>query len=65
FTKNKTALLIISVTAIAQFIFTELFSGFFNAVSLSLVMWGKVILLAFMIIVVNEVVKFVLRLFKK
>ena len=65
FTKNKTALLIISVTAIAQFIFTELFSGFFNAVSLSLVMWGKVILLAFMIIVVNEVVKFILRLFKK
>lgn len=65
FTKNKTALLIISVTAIAQFIFTELFSGFFNAVSLSLVMWGKIILLAFMIIVVNEVVKFVLRLFKK
>ena len=65
FTKNKTALLIISVTAIAQFIFTELFSGFFNAVSLSLVMWGKVILLAFMIIVVNEVIKFVLRLFKK
>lgn len=65
FKKNKTALLIISVTAIAQFIFTELFSGFFNAVSLSLVMWGKVILLAFMIIVVNEVVKFVLRLFKK
>lgn len=65
FTKNKTALLIISVTAIAQFIFTELFSGFFNAVSLSPVMWGKVILLAFMIIVVNEVVKFVLRLFKK
>ena len=65
FTKNKTALLIITVTAVAQFIFTELFSGFFNAVSLSLVMWGKVILLAFMIIVVNEVVKFVLRMFKK
>lgn len=65
FTKNKTALLIIAITAVAQFIFTELFSGFFNAVSLSLVMWGKVILLAFMIIVVNEVVKFVLRMFKK
>lgn len=65
FTKNKTALLIITITAVAQFIFTELFSGFFNAVSLSLVMWGKVILLAFMIIVVNEVVKFVLRMFKK
>ena len=65
FTKNKTALLIIAVSAVAQFIFTELFSGFFNAVSLSLVMWGKVILLAFMIIVVNEVVKFVLRMFKK
>ena len=65
FTKNKTALTIISITAIAQLIFTEVFSKFFDSVPLSAVMWGKVILLAFMIIVVNEVVKFVLRLFKK
>ena len=65
FTKNKTALTIISVTAVAQLIFTEVFSKFFDSVPLSAMMWIKVILLAFMVIVVNEVVKFTLRLFKK
>ncbi|MBE6050924.1 MAG: calcium-translocating P-type ATPase, PMCA-type [Clostridium sp.] len=64
FTKNKTALIIIGITAVAQFVFTEVFSKFFDSVPLSLAMWGKVILLAFMVIVVNEFVKLVLRLFK-
>ncbi|MGN0143552.1 MAG: calcium-translocating P-type ATPase, PMCA-type [Clostridium sp.] len=62
---NKIALQIIGITAVAQVIFTQVFNKFFNSVPLSIVMWGKVIGLAFMIIVVNEVVKFVLRLFKK
>ena len=65
FFKNKIALKIIGVTAVAQIIFTEVFSSFFNAVSLSPLMWGKVIVLAFMVIVVNELVKCILRLFKK
>lgn len=62
---NKIALQIIGVTAVAQVIFTQVFTKFFSSVALPIAMWGKVIALAFMIIVVNEVVKFVLRLFKK
>lgn len=65
FTKNKIALQIISGTAVAQVIFTQVFTKFFSSVALSVVMWGKVIGLAFMVIVVNEVVKFILRIAKK
>ena len=65
FIKNRIALIVIGCTAVAQIIFTEVFPKFFNAVALSPMMWLKVIGLAFLIIVVNEVVKFVLRLFKK
>ena len=62
--KNKLAIQIISVTAIAQIIFTQLFQDFFNSVALDVMTWVKVILLASSIIVVNELVKFVIRLFK-
>ncbi len=65
FLKNKTALIIISVTGAAQLLFTQIFSKFFDAVPLSGIMWLKVIGLAAMIIVVNEIVKFVIRIFKK
>ena len=63
--KNKIALKIIGVTAIVQVFFTQIFNKFFDSVPLSIAMWGKVIGLSFMIIVINEVIKFVLRLFKK
>lgn len=63
--KNKIALQIIGITAVAQVIFTQVFTKFFSSVALPLAMWGKVILLAFMVIVVDEVVKLVLRIFKK
>lgn len=63
--QNKLALQIIGITAVAQVIFTQIFTQFFSSVALSVSMWGKVIALAFMVIVVNELVKFVLRLFKK
>jgi Ca2+-transporting ATPase len=62
--KNKLAIQIISVTAIAQIIFTQLFQDFFNSVALDVMTWVKVILLASSIIVVNELVKFGIRLFK-
>ncbi|MGY0374304.1 calcium-translocating P-type ATPase, PMCA-type [Clostridium sp. JNZ J1-5] len=65
FKNNTIALKIIGITAVAQIVITELFSGFFNAVSLSPIMWVKVILTSVLVIVVNEAVKFVLRLFKK
>jgi P-type Ca2+ transporter type 2C len=62
FTKNTIALQIIGITAVAQIIFTQVFTSFFSSLALSPLMWIKVFLLAFMVIVVNEVVKFVLRL---
>ena len=65
FFRNKTALAIIAITAVAQLIFTEVFSKFFDSVPLSALMWGKVILLAAFIIVVNEIVKLFIRLIKK
>ena len=63
--KNTIFLKILAVTAIAQIFVTEVFSGFFNAVPLSAIMWLKIIGLASLIIVVNEVVKLVMRLFVK
>ena len=63
FTKNKLALQIISVTGIAQIFFVQIFQDFFNSVSLSFGIWIKIILVAASIVVVNEIVKFVIRLF--
>lgn len=65
FKNNTISLKIIGITAVAQIVITELFSGFFNAVSLSPIMWVKIILTSALVIVVNEVVKYILRLFKK
>ena len=62
FLANKIALEIIGGTAVMQLIFTQVFNKFFNTVPLSVGMWGKVIALAACIIVIDEVVKFVLRL---
>lgn len=62
---NNIALKIIGVTAAVQIFITEAFSGFFNAVSLSPVMWLKVIAASSLVIVINELVKSILRIFKK
>ena len=65
FFKNKLALRIIFITGIAQIVFTQVFRGFFNTVSLNLVMWIKIILLSSIILMLNEVVKLILRVLKK
>jgi Ca2+-transporting ATPase len=65
FGKNTIALKIIAITGLVQILVTQIFSKFFNAVPLSVTMWLKVIGLSALVIVVNEVVKFVLRLFIK
>lgn len=65
FLKNNIAIKVIVITGAAQIIFTQIFTSFFNSVALSSLMWIKVLGLASMIIVVNEIVKFVLRLSKK
>lgn len=63
FTKNKIALEIIGGTALVQLIVTQIFSGFFNAVPLSFVMWVKVIAVSSLIVIVNEIVKAIIRIF--
>lgn len=62
FLSNRIALSIIGVTAVAQIIVTTVFAEFFNAVPLSIVMWIKIIGLSSLVIVVNEVVKLILRI---
>lgn len=64
-TKNTIFLKIITATAVAQIFVTTVFSGFFNAVPLSVTMWLKILALSSLIIVVNEVVKLVMRTFAK
>ncbi|MDD6794636.1 MAG: calcium-translocating P-type ATPase, PMCA-type [Clostridiaceae bacterium] len=65
FTKNTLAIKVITATAVAQLICTELFRDFFDTVPLSLTMCIKVILLASTIVIVNEVVKLVIRFLKR
>ena len=62
FLANKIALQIIGGTAVAQLVFTQVFTKFFNTVALSVGMWVKVILAAACIIVINEIGKAVIRL---
>lgn len=65
FFKNTIAIKTIIITGIAQIIFTQVFTTFFNSVALSPLMWLKVLGLAFMIIVINEIVKFTVRTIRK
>jgi Ca2+-transporting ATPase len=64
-TKNTIFLKIILGTAVVQIFVTEVFSKFFNAVSLSAMMWLKIILLSSLVIVINEIVKLIMRTFTK
>lgn len=61
FMKNTLAIKVIVCTGIAQILFTQIFREFFNSVPLSLMTWIKVLALSSTVIMVNEVVKFILR----
>jgi len=63
--KNSIFLKVISATAATQILVTTVFADFFNAVPLSVTMWLKIIALASLIIVVNEVAKLIMRPFVK
>ena len=65
FFKNKLALQVILITSVAQILFTQVFKKFFNSVSLSPYMWLKIIILASTVLILNEIVKFILRLLKR
>ena len=64
FLKNKLAIQIILLTGAVQIIFTQVFKEFFNCVSLSMIMWIKIVLLSSLVLVINEVIKLVLRKIK-
>ncbi|NMS90042.1 calcium-translocating P-type ATPase, PMCA-type [Clostridioides difficile] len=64
FTHNKLALQIIVLTGIAQVIFTQLFQDFFNSVAMDVMTWVKVLCVAASVVVVNEIVKCIIRLVK-
>lgn len=61
FKNNKIALQVIACTMILQIAFTEVCKDFFHAVSLSPIMWVKIIALSASVIIVNELVKFIKR----
>jgi Ca2+-transporting ATPase len=63
--KNTIAIRTILITGIAQIIFTQVFTTFFSSVALSVFMWFKVLGFSCIIIVINEFVKFILRVIKK
>ncbi len=64
FFKNKLALQVIFITSVMQILFTQVFKSFFNSVSLGVDMWIKIILLASTVLILNEILKLILRVFK-
>jgi Ca2+-transporting ATPase len=64
FLKNTVAIKTILITGAAQIIFTQVFTTFFSSIALSLLMWIKVVALSSIIIILNEVIKFILRSIK-
>ena len=61
FFKNKLALEIIFITGVVQILFTQVFRAFFSSVPLGIHMWCKILLLSSMVLVLNEIVKLILR----
>ena len=62
---NKLVLQVLAVTGIAQIFFTNIFQDFFNSVALDVMTWVKVLLTAALVVIINEIVKFVIRKIKK
>ena len=63
--KNKLMLGVFLIVLIIQIVITQFATVVFNTVPLSLEMWGKIFTIAFSIIVINEVVKFLKRLYNR
>lgn len=63
--KNRLMLLSFAVTFALQVVITQFGGLFFDTVPLDALMWLKVVALAFSIVLLNELVKLVERLFGK
>ena len=60
---NKPMLIVFAVTFIMQIFFTQVLGKFFGTVALPLVVWLKMIAVAFSIILLSEIYKFIKRSF--
>lgn len=63
--KNKLMLGVFLLVLILQFIITQFGGAVFETVALSAAMWGKMMLTAFTVIILNEVIKLVKRIGKE
>lgn len=63
--RNKLMLGVFLIVLVVQFVITQFGKPVFGTVALSWAMWGKMLLVAFSVIIVNEIVKFVMRIFRK
>ncbi len=63
--RNKLMLGVFLVVLVVQFVITQYGKPVFGTVALNWSMWGKMILVAFSVVIVNEIVKFAMRLIKK
>lgn len=65
FIKNKLAVQVIVFTMIAQIILSIIFKDFFDVVILDASLWLKIILVSSTVVILNEIVKFILRSIKR
>ena len=65
FFKNKVALLILITTFTIQILVTQFAGGFFHTVPLSAMMWVKIIVVGSTVVLFNELVKWMVRLFNQ
>ncbi|MBO7214054.1 MAG: calcium-translocating P-type ATPase, PMCA-type [Clostridia bacterium] len=60
---NKPMLIVFTATFVMQIALTQLFGSFFGTVALPFIVWIKLIVTAFSIILMSEIYKFIKRLF--
>ena len=60
---NKPMILVFSITFLLQVIFSQFFGGFFGTVSLPLIIWIKMVITSFSIILLSEIYKFIKRIY--
>lgn len=65
FLKNKLAIKVIIITGALQILVIQSWPGLFNAVSLDINMWIKIILSSSTVLLINELIKFILRNLRK
>ena len=63
--KNKLMLGVFLLVLAVQFVITQFGEPVFGTVSLSMAMWGKMLLVALSVVIINEIIKLGMRIFKK